>query len=941
MKSTRLSYLFFLLTSTAALHAQSLIEQDCTIQIQSTGVKLLNWTGHVGRTYFIQSSPDLANWSWAPNIEAGENRPMSYEVDGPAKAGFFRLQYTDLTAPNLDSADFDSDGLTNLEEITQRPRPTGASLNQSLQTSSAMPVPMSTRQISSISTRATLSEYIQTNPLKADTDDDGLTDKWEEDHQLDPTDNGSNNINNGPNGDPDQDGVDNAQEQSLGTDPFGNANTSDSDGDGILDIEDAMPGYGLVSWKRAAECNYVLIEVDSFSTYGYAEDLNDNGEVLFPDGIWSGGNWIAQSPVPVIEVTDNGDPYEIRFGNWTNFNSSQQIMGTASFLVTDGQGAGFGSHIPAIWPSTLSSPIPLPDCMAIFWAIRHWPIGVTESGQMVSRIGKSYPQFSMETINRYSPSGTLISELGGSNGFHPTGGEGHGSVSSSGWIASNLKRNSSSSQPAAYKVGLWDPSDHPVVLPAEANGWGYPISAKDLPDGQFVLTAGIDNGTDMTGRVFLKNPAGQFEYATQLADKKIELFAGDGTALTFDDKLWRNGELTPMADLCPRYNELLEDHHIFPIHSNKNGTYLVGITSTNEDEWTYALLLPVEVEQEGYTSKKGIRFCRWLDAFPGGLLDPEFADKDRDRFRITIPGIIPNLTKIKIKSTGLNGAVIDGAVVAKATDGDYEIEMKQENGAMVSTWILLVSDGDDDKGYNGKGADNGQNDQSLLADFESKIIVTLPEFDNAQVEFTAQKPLGNITLDTVYLSPAGDVPQDMQDLIHKQVAKMQEIYRQIGVRVAWASIQGVAIPQSWLDAVPNPDPTKPDIEPAKRLNASECQSARTLVRNRQVPAKHIRIGYVNAVMYPDFYKPRTTALGFTDPETDGIMVSLEEVEARRKLGVTAHEVGHALGLNHVDPSDFLMKSPMRWEDGRRDSKRFEEGNFNTIKTKEAFYVPNQ
>ena len=31
-----------------------------------------------------------------------------------------------------------------------------------------------------MSTRATLSESIQTNPLKADTDDDGLTDKWEE-----------------------------------------------------------------------------------------------------------------------------------------------------------------------------------------------------------------------------------------------------------------------------------------------------------------------------------------------------------------------------------------------------------------------------------------------------------------------------------------------------------------------------------------------------------------------------------------------------------------------------------------------------------------------------------------------------------------------------------------------------------------------------------------
>ena len=352
-------------------------------------------------------------------------------------------------------------------------------------------------------------------------------------------------------------------------------------------------------------------------------------------------------------------------------------------------------------------------------------------------------------------------------------------------------------------------------------------------------------------------------------------------------------------------------------------------------------LLPVEVEQEGYTSEKGIRFCRWHDAFTGGLLDPEFADKDRDRFRIKIPGILPNLTKIKIKSTGLHGAVIDGAVVAKATDGDYEVEMKQENGAMVSTWMLLVSDGDDDKGYNGKGTDDGKDDQTLLADFESIISVTLPEFDNAEFEFTAQKPLGNITLDTIYLSPTGDVPQAMQDLIHKQVAKMQEIYHQIGVRVAWASIEGVAIPQSWLDAVPNPDPTKPDIEPADRLNASECQSARVLVRNRQVPANHIRIGYINALMRPDLWLPDRTALGFTDDGTDGIMVSLEPNEARFVLGVTAHEVGHTLGIDHVEPSDFLMKSPMRWENSRRDSKRFEEGDFNTIKTKEAFYVPIQ
>jgi hypothetical protein len=241
-------HFLFLITLATALNAQSLTEQDCTIQLQDTGEKILNWTGHVGRTYFIQSSPDLIHWSWAPNIEAGKNRPMSYEVDGPTNAGFYRLQYTDLTAPNLEAADFDGDGLSNLAEITQRPRPTAATRNQSLQSSSALPVQNGTRQISSKSARATLSASIQTNPLKTDTDGDGLTDKWEEDHQLDPTDDGSNNPNNGPNGDPDGDGLDNLSEIQNGTDPM----NQDTDGDGASDSDDyhSAPVVRPVIWTH-------------------------------------------------------------------------------------------------------------------------------------------------------------------------------------------------------------------------------------------------------------------------------------------------------------------------------------------------------------------------------------------------------------------------------------------------------------------------------------------------------------------------------------------------------------------------------------------------------------------------------------------------------------------------------------------------------------------
>jgi hypothetical protein len=91
--------------------------------------------------------------------------------------------------------------------------------------------------------------------------------------------------------------------------------------------------------------------------------------------------------------------------------------------------------------------------------------------------------------------------------------------------------------------------------------------------------------------------------------------------------------------------------------------------------------------------------------------------------------------------------------------------MREENGAMVSEWILLVSDGDDDQKFNGKGTNYELNDQTLLADFGSKIIVTFPKLNNAQVEFQAQKAVGKVTLNISYMSPAGDVPPDKRAFI--------------------------------------------------------------------------------------------------------------------------------------------------------------------------------
>jgi hypothetical protein len=117
------SIVFLALFATLPLRAQQNSSVQTSDLVTVGNEKFLRWYGYDGRSYFVQVSDPgdpLAKWKWAPIIEGGNDEDISFEVDGTAEKAFFRLKYTDLPVPSgetLDTADFDNDGISNIDEI--------------------------------------------------------------------------------------------------------------------------------------------------------------------------------------------------------------------------------------------------------------------------------------------------------------------------------------------------------------------------------------------------------------------------------------------------------------------------------------------------------------------------------------------------------------------------------------------------------------------------------------------------------------------------------------------------------------------------------------------------------------------------------------------------------------------------------------------------------
>ena len=210
-------------------------------------------------------------------------------------------------------------------------------------------VALEASEIQALAGGAATQSIISTGP--ADADNDGLLDSWERSFGLSPSDDGSVDINNGPDGDPDDDGLTNLEEFNARLRPDDN----DFDQDGILDGAESNTGTYVDSTDTGTDPKNADTDGDG---------LNDGVEdptLPFADASQPGtdptkSDTDGDSYADLLEIDNGSDPTdpdstlgtdELTLLTYFNFdgqladqsgNTPDAVLGGTAVLTTTGMG---------------------------------------------------------------------------------------------------------------------------------------------------------------------------------------------------------------------------------------------------------------------------------------------------------------------------------------------------------------------------------------------------------------------------------------------------------------------------------------------------------------------------------------------------------------------------------------------------------------------------
>lgn len=118
-----LLWLLLALAGGAGAQSATAPNEDARLTSDTANIYSFKWYGHLGRTYFIQTSPDLFTWTYLSEIISGANLVASYGLETNAEKLFLRLQFSDFPTNDPFNDDFDGDGDSNLLELLSNTDP--------------------------------------------------------------------------------------------------------------------------------------------------------------------------------------------------------------------------------------------------------------------------------------------------------------------------------------------------------------------------------------------------------------------------------------------------------------------------------------------------------------------------------------------------------------------------------------------------------------------------------------------------------------------------------------------------------------------------------------------------------------------------------------------------------------------------------------------------